>query len=67
MDDVVRKTGDTLCPVCSTNRDWVVVHFAGLSAVTSADEAVSRMFPASVIGLACTSCGFLRLHLHKQP
>jgi hypothetical protein len=65
--DVINKTGDALCPICSTNRDWVQAEQPGWTIEASATtELAKEMFPASVVGLACTNCGFLRSHLIKE-
>jgi hypothetical protein len=68
---VIDKTGGALCPVCTDNGEWVAIHglFDGfvIDAVRADDKpAVQVMFPSKVLGLACTSCGFVRLHLHKE-
>ena len=55
--ELAQKTGDFLCSVCGLSRDWLLVHIDGMAARSTEGAA-------TITGLACNKCGFIRLHMH---
>jgi len=59
IDDVTKITGETLCPVCSASRDWVV---ANMNATFHSPELGHGV----LVGFVCEKCGFARQHFCRE-